>query len=99
METATYRVGEVTRLPFFLRQDSGEPVNLIGSTAWASIQTGAECRVLHGSISEPLTGLIEIDIDNLDLPPRLYRATLWVLWSNGWQWPVAEFCINIEGGC
>lgn len=95
MTTITYRLGTDGRLVFAPEQPDGTLPDLTDLRMELRVAAQGRCIVLHGAqVAEGF----EVDLAELDLPQRLYPASVYYIDQRGAQPPGAVY-INIEGGC
>lgn len=97
MATFSFKPGASDPLALEPMDDNGGAVDLSGSALQIRVSDGANCIVLPGVLVAE-GDHFEVDLNSLTLPPRLYRASVYMDWGDGW---VREDEINllIEGGC
>ncbi|MFB9225196.1 hypothetical protein [Paracoccus cavernae] len=95
MDVLKYRLGTVGGLVFAPEQPDGTPPPLGGLRMELRVAAHGQCIVLHGV---PVAEGFEVDLAELDLPPRLYPASVYYIDQRGAQ-PPGTFYLNIEGGC
>lgn len=95
MTTITYRLGTVGRLVFAPEQPDGTLPDLTDLRMELRVAAQGQCIVLQGV---QVAGGFEVDLAELDLPPRLYPASVYYIDQSGAQ-PPGTVYLNIEGGC
>lgn len=95
MTTITYRRGSQDQLGFRPVQPDGTAPDLAGAQMQLRIEAPAACLPLDGAAEGDV---FFVELSQLDLPPRLYRAAVWLDWGDGWMHE-ADLLINIQGGC
>lgn len=99
MATETYVRGDTLPLVVTLRQEDGTPYDLTDCTVALHINTATACLVVPGTIPDVLLGAVLFDLSDLDLRPRLHRATLEITWSDGTEETAGTFNINVKERC
>ena len=97
MTVFSFKPGAAAPLAIRPEQDDGTVPDIAGVAMELRIDTGSTCLTLPG-VLDPEDQLFEIDVNALDLPPRLYPASVCFDWGDGW---VREGIIHldIERGC
>lgn len=95
MTTIAFKPGSTGPLTFQPEQPDGTTPDLTGVGMQLRIFDGATCITLPGVLDDDL---FEVDVSGLTLRPRLYPASVYFNWGDGW---VREGMLNIEiqGGC
>lgn len=93
MPTYTLKPGAADPLSIQPVDDSGQPE--MPDAMQMRIDAGGTCISVDGV---EMTDAFDFDLNSLTLDPRLYRATIYSDWGNGW---IRTGTINlmIEGGC
>lgn len=83
--------------PFVIRpiQPDGTVPDLAGSALQLRINAGAVCLIVNGVIAPDG---FELDLDSLELAPRLHPADLWINWGQGWRWH-GKMALNVKRRC
>lgn len=93
MTTITYKPGASG--PFVVRFEDDDGAALDYGRAQLRIQRGAQCLMLDG---RPAEAGWQFDMDALDLPPRLYTASIYYDAGEGWR--LGEMVnLYVQGGC
>lgn len=97
MTTFSFKPGASEPLAIQPLQDDGTTPDFTGSALQLRVFNGTTCVTLPG-VLVPADDLFEVDLNSLTLPPRLYPASVYIDWGDGW---IKEDEINllIEGGC
>ena len=95
MTTINLRLGGSEPLVIRPKQPDGTMPDLTGSTMQLRIGAGDACITVPGTITDDG---YELDLNGLDLAPRLHTASIWIDWGNGWRWQGDVF-LNVTGGC
>lgn len=95
MTTINLRLGGSEPLVIRPKQPDGTMPDLTGSTMQLRIGVGGACIVVPSTITDDG---YELDLNSLDLTPRLYTAAIWIDWGAGWRWQ-DDMLLNITGGC
>ncbi|MFD2842977.1 collagen-like triple helix repeat-containing protein [Paracoccus cavernae] len=80
MDVLKYRLGTVGGLVFAPEQPDGTPPPLGGLRMELRVAAHGQCIVLHGV---PVAEGFEVDLAELDLPPRLYPASVYYIDQRG----------------
>lgn len=95
MTTITHRIGGSEPIVLQPEQEDGTMPDLTGSAMELRIGTGDACLKIPGTIT---ADGYEVDLNGLDLAPRLHTASIWTDWGNGWRHQGDVF-LNVTGGC
>ena len=95
MTTINLRLGGSEPLVIRPKQPDGTMPDLTGSTMQLRIGAGDACIVVPSTITDDG---YELDLNSLDLPPKLHTASIWIDWGRGWRWQGDVF-LNVTGGC
>ena len=95
MTTINLRLSGSEPLVIRPKQPDGTMPDLTGSTMQLRIGAGDACLTLPSTITDDG---YELDLNGLDLAPRLYTASIWIDWGRGWRWQGNVF-LNVTGGC
>lgn len=95
MTTINLRLGGSEPLVLQPEQEGGTMSDLTGSTMQLRIGAADACIVLPGAVTQDG---YEVDLNGLDLPPKLHTASIRIDWGRGWRWQGYMF-LNITEGC
>ena len=95
MTTINLRVGGSEPLVIRPKQPDGTMPDLAGSTMQLRIGAGDACLTIPSTITDDG---YELDLNSLDLSPRLHTASIWIDWGRGWRWH-RDLFLNVTGGC
>lgn len=95
MTTINLRLGGSEPLVIRPKQPDGTMPELTVSTMQLRIGAGDACIVAPSTITDDG---YELDLNSLDLPPKLHTASIWIDWGHGWQWQDDMF-LNVTGSC
>lgn len=95
MTTINLRIGGSEPLVFRPEQPDGTMPDLTGGAMQLRIGAGSTCIIVPGAVTDDG---FEVDLNDIALPPRLYRASVWFNWGSGWRWQ-GDVLLNVTGGC
>lgn len=95
MTTIAFKPGAAEPLALRPNGPDGLPAPLPGTALELRIQAGTACITLPGVL---IADAHEVDLNALDLPPRLYRASIYYDEGAGMRWR-SDLYLNILGGC
>lgn len=95
MTTITLRLGGSEPLVLQPEQEDGTMPDLNGSTMQLRIGAGDACLTIPSTITPDG---YEVDLNGLDLPPKLHNASIWIDWGRGWRWQ-GDMFLNVTEGC
>ena len=97
MASIMFKPGEAEPLAIQPEQEDGATPDLTGVSVQLRVQSGATCIALDG-VLDAEGQLFEVDLNTLDLPPRLYPATIYFDWGDGYR-HTGHLNLIVEGGC
>lgn len=97
MTTFSFKPGASQPLVIQPEQDDGTIADLTGSAMQLRVFNGSTCVTLTGVLVVE-DDLFEVNLNSLTLPPRLYPASIYIDWGDGWI-KEGEINLLIEGGC
>ena len=93
--TLKYRLGSVEKLGFRPLQPDGTVPDLSGARMQLRVPLTGECVALDG-VPEGDTWFVSLA--DLALRARLYSASIWIDWGDGWTYSGNIF-LDVQGGC
>ncbi len=97
MASIMFKPGEAEPLAIQPEQDDGTTPDLTGVSMQLRVGSGATCITLDGVLDAD-EQLFTVDLNTLDLPPRLYPATIYFDWGEGYRHS-GHLNLIVEGVC